>query len=126
MKANKGNTPLHEDDMSEWLDHEIDCFPNRTTKAALYKHFIDLSKLAIREDRTRFIDILSQWLQLQSEPKTMLALHISQKYKLSELDKELKKFLPVATNSKLYQHLYRHRQENIGQKPLKAAKKITH
>ncbi len=93
-------------DMAEWLNSEIERFPARASGEELYKHFEKLSKRAVHEDRESFIATMSQWLRLQSEPKTMIAVDIAGRYKLLELEQELKKLLSDVSSGKSFKPFY--------------------
>jgi hypothetical protein len=93
-------------DVEKWLNGEVDNFPSRASGEDLYLHIEQIAKRALLESRSEFIAVVNKWLELRSEPKTMLAVELARKYKLSELSAELELLLKEVEQGKAFKPFY--------------------
>jgi hypothetical protein len=92
--------------VEEQLNQEIDNFPSRASGEDLYEHINKISNRLIRDSREDFITAMAHWLQLRSEPKTMLAVTIIGENHLVELKEDLEELLDDVEKGKTFKPFY--------------------
>ena len=93
-------------DFMKWFDDEVASFPRRASGEELYEHMAKLAEIAITEDSKSVVAVMTQWLQLRSEPKTMIAVDLAGKYRISELKGELESLLFDVVAGKAFKPFY--------------------
>lgn len=89
------------------LEGELREFPARTPATDLYAHLLTVAQSFASTDRAGLINALQKWLDLRTEPRTMIAVDLVEKMALVDLRPELerlrddimtgKSFLPYYT-----------------------------
>ena len=92
--------------IEELLNQEVEVFPSRASGEDLYEHINKISVRLIDESREDFIMVMIHWLELRSEPKTMLAVDIIGKNRLIELKEPLKDLLDDVNKGKAFKSFY--------------------
>lgn len=93
-------------DLMARLNHEVDSFPARASGEDLYEHLGKVLAVAVNEDRQGAVAVMLRWLQLRSEPKTMLAVDLAGKYRVYELKDELESLLLDVLAGKVFKPFY--------------------
>ncbi len=104
--------------LREWLDEELNNYPERTSGEELYSFFIKQTEKYVKSNRRELIEALTYWLRLRTEPKTMLALDVAEKHNLTELREEIENLLRDVENGIAFKPYY-------GQFITKALKKLS-
>ena len=84
----------------------MDSFPSRASGEDLYEYMNKISIGLIKESREDFIMAMTNWLQLRSEPKTMLAVEIIGNNKLMELREDLEGLLDDVNKGNAFKPFY--------------------
>ena len=88
------------------LDAEVAGFPDRASGEQLYEHINKIAARYTESERMALIAALSNWLQLRSEPKTMIAVDVSGRLCLSELRTEIENLLTDIEQRKAFLPFY--------------------
>lgn len=99
-------TPL----VLNWLEGELRSFPTRASGEELYRFFLGITKPIIESDdpsdRNDLVEGLKIWINLRSEPRTMLAVEIVSVYDLKELQLNLEQLLNDVKRGMAFSHFY--------------------
>lgn len=95
------------------LDAEVAGFPSRASGEQGYEYINKIAARYVTSERQKLVAALSTWLHLRSEPKTMIAVDVAGKLRLSELRSELEKLLVDVEQGKAFLPFYA--------RPIKAA-----
>ncbi|TAL16098.1 hypothetical protein EPN96_10810 [bacterium] len=73
----------------------------------LREHILDSAKRALdRKDKDALIEVLREWLDERSEPKTMLAVEVIKELRLTELRKDLEELRDAIEKRKAFKPFY--------------------
>lgn len=100
-------------DLLEILDAEVAGFPSRASGEQGYEYINKIAARYVGTERQALVSVLTEWLWLRSEPKTMIAVDIAGKLRLGELRCELEKLLADVEQRKAFMPFYA--------RPIKAA-----
>jgi hypothetical protein len=103
-------------DVLQALDAEVVGFPRRASGEQLYEHINKVAAHYAKSDRLGLVVALTYWLQLRSEPKTMIAVDLAGKLHLNEVRSEIEKLLVDVEQGKAFMPFY--------VKPIKAVLEI--
>jgi hypothetical protein len=81
-------------------------FPARASGEQLYDHISKIIAHYVQGERQMLIAALTQWLLLKSEPRTMIAVDIVGRFRLSELRSEIEKLLIEVEQGKAFMPFY--------------------
>ena len=84
------------------FEAEIHGHPDRDSGVDLYRHMLNLSQQVDVNDHEGLVGALDAWLKQRSEPRTMIAVDISGKLKLTELRGELDRLLEEVRSGKAF------------------------
>jgi len=94
------------EEIRAWLDDEIANFPERASGEELYAYLTRRTLGVAQTDRAAFAEALSAWLQLRSEPRTMLAVDLAAKHRLTELRSEIADLLDDVRDGEAFKPFY--------------------
>ncbi len=89
-----------------WLEEELAVFPERASGEELYTYLFKRTIPLVELDRESFVTALSEWLNLRSEPRTMLAVEIATKHHLKELRDDIEKLLNDVEKGRAFKSYY--------------------
>lgn len=92
--------------VEKWLDSEVENFPARASGEELYEYMEKAALQALSDSRSEFVMAMTHWLRLRSEPKTMIAVEMIGKFKLSELSEDLEELLDDVAQGKVFKLYY--------------------
>lgn len=92
--------------IEENLNNEVENFPSRASGEDLYEYINRAAIQYIQESRAEFIVVMMHWLQLRSEPKTMLAVDVAGNNRLDELRGALEELLEEVNKGKVFKPFY--------------------
>jgi hypothetical protein len=96
------------------FEAELRGHPDRDSAVDLYRHMLDLAQRTDANDHEGLVGALDAWLKQRSEPRTMIAVDIAGKLKLTELQEELGRLLDdVCANKAFLPHYTRWINEAI-------------
>ena len=73
------------DEIVSYLEAELGAYPKRASAVELYEFLVGKARLLRDANRQGLVEALGRWLELRSEPRTMLAVDIASKLELTEL-----------------------------------------
>jgi hypothetical protein len=77
------------DRMQDWLEHELHFYPDQASGNKLYAYSKERLAGVLEYDRVGFVAALREWIWLESEPRTLLAVHLAAEFRLTELRTDL-------------------------------------
>ena len=86
----------------EYFDAELRGHPDRDSAVDLYRHMLDLAHRVDVSDREGLIGALDAWLKQRSEPRTMIAVDLIGKLKITEFREELGQLLEQVRAGKAF------------------------
>lgn len=89
-----------------WIEDELANFPERASGEDLYAYFGRLIARVVESDRASLVQALSGWLQLRSEPRTMLAVDLAAKHRLGELRRQIEELLADVRDGEAFKPFY--------------------
>lgn len=92
--------------LKETLDYAVENFPSRASGEDLYEYINKLAIKLILKSRPEFIVVMIHWIQLRSEPKTMLAVDIAGNNQLGELRGSIEELLKDVNEGKAFKPFY--------------------
>lgn len=93
-------------DILQILDAEVATFPSRASGEQLYEHLNMIAARYAKSERLSLVAALTSWLQLRSEPRTMIAVDIAGKLHLNELRAEIEKLLVEVEQGRAFMPFY--------------------
>jgi len=81
------------EEIRQWLDNELANFPERASGQELRIYLTRQTAPLVESDRASLVEALAVWIQLRSEPRTMLAMKIGAEHHLTELHREVEELL---------------------------------
>ena len=93
-------------DLLQILDAEVAGFPSRASGEQGYEYINKIAARYVKSERSNLVAALTSWLQLRSEPKTMIAVDIAGKLSLNELRIEIEKLLVDVEQGKVFLPFY--------------------
>lgn len=81
--------PYRSRPMLDWLEHELHSYPERASGNELYGYLKERLAGVLEHDREGFVAALRDWILLESEPRTLLAVRLAAEFWLSELRPDL-------------------------------------
>ncbi len=100
-------------DLLQLLNGEVAEFPSRASGEEGYEYINKIAGRYVTSERQKLVAALTSWLQLRSEPKTMIAVDVASKLHLNELRPEIEKLLVDVEQGKAFLPFYA--------RPIKAA-----
>ena len=94
------------EEVKDWLDAEVEQFPQRASGEDLYRYIVQRTKHAAESDRWALVSALTVWLGLRSEPKTMLAVEIISKHNVVELRSAVEQLLADVLDGEAFKAFY--------------------
>jgi len=94
------------EEIRAWLDDEIARFSERSSGEELYAYLARRTARVAQTDRRSLVEALSTWLKLRSEPRTMLAVDLAAKHRLSELRGEITDLLDDVREGEAFRPFY--------------------
>jgi hypothetical protein len=94
------------EEIRAWLDDELANFPERTSGEELYAYITRRTAGVAETDRASLVEALSGWLKLRSEPRTMLAVDLAAKHRLTELRGEIADLLDDVRDGEAFRPFY--------------------
>lgn len=88
------------------LNSEVAAFPARASGEELYDYIRRLSGRILSKNRAELAAAMVDWLELRSEPKTMLAVQIASDLRLAELKPALESFLNDVREGRIFLPYY--------------------
>lgn len=88
------------------LDAEVVGFPTKASGEQLYERIGKIAACYAKAERSELIAALADWLQLRSEPKTMIALDIAGKLQLTELRPQIERLLSDVEKGQAFMPFY--------------------
>lgn len=95
-----------ENEILNILDYEVSEYPKRSTGEDGYEYINKIAAKYISSNRNLLISALSVWIDLRSEPKTMLAVDIAGRLNLFELREEIEMLLDEVERGKTFMKFY--------------------
>lgn len=77
----------------DWLDGELRTFPDRKSGEELYRFLARQTRTIAHDSRVDLVAALVHWLDMRSEPQTMLAMDLAVEHRLSEFQEPLEQLL---------------------------------
>ena len=84
------------------FEAELSGHPDRDSAVNLYRHMLDLAQQVDVNDHEGLVRALDAWLKQRSEPRTMIAVDIAGKLKLTRLREELGRLLEEVRAGKAF------------------------
>ncbi len=81
------------DEVLLWLESELTECPDRASGEEGYEFMIRQTQRILATDRSALVRALASWLNLRSEPRTMLAIAIAEAHHLTELKPDIEQLL---------------------------------
>lgn len=94
------------EEIRAWLDDELANFPTRASGEELYDYLARRTAGIAETGRESLVEALSAWLNLRSEPRTMLAVDLAAKHRLSELRGEIADLLDAVRGGEAFKPFY--------------------
>jgi hypothetical protein len=93
-------------ELLQLFESELSAYPHRASGAELYEYFNRMAARHVGTARPALVTALRAWILLKSEPRTMLAIDIAHKLRLTELRPEIERLLADVEQGKAFLSFY--------------------